>query len=363
MLNIEIHLEVEVISKEPIIYFKNKKIDIFHKNIQIKDIIEYPKNNKIEIEIKNIEENSSIIKIKKIIINEVEANIFYNTTFEMKANRWVEEKILNLAHQINFNGTFILTIDEIYLDVLKSEYWYVADNNNDYIYNYHFVNNIFKKHYKPRNHNEIIPNSIACLGDSFSWGTGLESNEAWPQILEETISIPCLNLSVPGAGIDLVYNNFKKLIKEFQFKSFIIVLPNLERRLICCKLSDNQFYKVPNVFSPKYFNKWAYSSYKKVIKRRKFIERRIIKDIKNIYSKRVLNKLINLAQQHKNNVFFTSRSAETYQYLKTIKNINLLPEYPPLSLYKERANDGYHPSFKHNKFFVEQIKDIFKSQN
>jgi len=357
---VQIFLLIDIKSYKPNIVFKDKKINIISTNIVIENEIQ--SNDIFEFDVFNIVNNSSAIFIQKILINGIEANLFHNTNFIMRNNEYVENKKLTSPYRIDFNGTYQLKINDAYLESLRSQHWHISNNNFDYVFNYIFSEDFFDLVYRPRNYKKILSESICALGDSFTYGIGLDNLDTWPVLLEEKIKLPVMNLAVAGAGIDLIYNNYKKLIKEYNFKKIIINLPNMERRLIRCRLEKNKFYKVPNTFTPTNSNNpWLYANYKNVKIRRKKIEKNIIDDIDCFYSKKILEKLINLSKQTNIKTFYTSRDDSTYSYIKSnYTDIDILPQYPRLTLFKERSNNGAggHPARAHNEHFVKEIINL-----
>jgi hypothetical protein len=347
---IKIFLLVNTNTYDPVIIYKSQNIKI-KKEIIIEDIVE--KDKTFEFDVKNIYNSSANIIIKKILINNVEANISHNTSFIM------QNKKLKTVHEINCNGKFQLQINNSYLELLRSEHWHILKNKNDYIFNYtFFTKDSFDLIYRPRNHKTIISNTICALGDSFTWGSGLPRSDTWPAILEKKINKTVLNLAVPGASIDLIYMNLKKLTKEFSFEKIIINLPNMERRLIRCQLDQNKFYQVPSVFQPPASNnQWLYSNFPKVKATRKKVEKKIFDDINCVYSKKVINKLITFTKSLNVPIYVTSRDKNTYIFLQTKHNeIKVLPTYPDLHLFPERDRfDGTHPARSHNEHFVDSI--------
>ncbi len=347
---IKIFLLVNTNTYDPVIIYKGQNIKI-KKEIIIEDIVE--KDKTFEFDVKNIYNGSANIIIKKILINNVEANIFHNTSFIM------QNKKLKTVHEINCNGKFQLQINNSYLELLRSEHWHILKNKNDYIFNYtFFTKDSFDLIYRPRNHKTIISNTICALGDSFTWGSGLPRSDTWPAILEKKINKTVLNLAVPGASIDLIYMNLKKLTKEFSFEKIIINLPNMERRLIRCQLDQNKFYQVPSVHQPPASNnQWLYSNFPKVKATRKKVEKKIFDDINCVYSKKVINKLITFTKSLNVPIYVTSRDKNTYIFLQTKHNeIKVLPTYPDLHLFPERDRfDGTHPARSHNEHFVDSI--------
>lgn len=356
---LKIELDVTINTSKPEIYFKNTLIKLSDKKrqcIKLQDKVEI--GSIFNFSVKKIENKSSSIAIKKLTINDVEANTYQNT-FIMRGNRWVQEKKLVCVYRIDFNGKFELPITTQFIDPIRAQYWYVSDRLNDYVFNYNFTHDAFDLKYKPRNHDEIIDHAICVLGDSFTFGVKLENEETWPALLENKLKQQVNNLAVPGSGIDIIYNNFKKLSEEYSFNKFIIVLPNLERRVIKCFLDNDKIYRVPNVFSPdEDKNPWRYANHESVKKRRKHVEKQIAKDVDCVYSKKLIKKLIDIAEKKKINLFISARSRETYYFLKLfdLTHCKLLPFYD-LRWFNDRASDDSHPAFIHNSHFVDLIID------
>ena len=129
-IQIQILLSVTTNTKDPQIVFQGK-------SVPIKNPITLESNNvnDIAFTVNGIENNSSSISLEKILVNNIEANIFHNTSFTMENNKYVENTTLTSIQHINFNGTFKLQIDENYLEPLRSQHWHVT-NKNDYVFNY-----------------------------------------------------------------------------------------------------------------------------------------------------------------------------------------------------------------------------------
>ena len=360
VLKIEIDLEIITNTINPEIYFKDRLIqldNITHQNVLIQDSIKI--DSFFEFDVKNIQNGSSHITVKKITINGVEANKYHNTSFIMQGNKWVQEKTLTSVHRIDYNGKFMLHVTNQFIEPIRSQHWNVSDCLNDYIFNFNFTNDIFDLKYRPRNHDKILDRTICVLGDSFTYGTAIENKDTWPFLLEERLKQKINNLAVPGAGVDLIYNNFNKLLKEYCFDKFIILLPNLERRVIKCHLDDGKIYRVPNAFTPADDgNTWRYANHMMVQKKRQHVETQIVKDVDCLYSKRIVKKIIDIAEKNKVNLFMSSRSKETYAFIQSLQSnyFKLLPFYD-LEWFKERAGNYYHPIFAHNNHFVNLIAE------
>ena len=148
---------------------------------------------------------------------------------------------------------------------------------------------------------------------------------------------------MPGAGIDLIYHNVKKLVRDFSFEKIIVNLPIMERRLIRCKLHGNKFYQVPNAFEPASDdNTWLYANFANVKAQRNKIQNKIFNDVNCNYSKKIINKFCKFVADNNIPCFFTSRDQQTYDYISTQQDIKILPMYPKLDDFPERALSLIH---------------------
>ena len=81
----------------------------------------------------------------------------------------------------------------------------------------------------------------------------------------------------------------------------------------------------------------------------------IVKDTNDRYSKIFLNKIINYCRKNNIRLLVSSWDNDVYNYLRTQHNTELLDQFPELSLFKERANDGQHPHKKHYQYFTDSF--------
>lgn len=58
-------------------------------------------------------------------------------------------------------------------------------------------------------------NMYICLGCSWTYGTGMRSEYTWPKMLTDKLGEKCLNLGVPGTGIQTSYRILEAWIKHF----------------------------------------------------------------------------------------------------------------------------------------------------
>ena len=202
-----------------------------------------------------------------------------------------------------------------------------------------------------------LENSVACFGCSFTYGSGLSEENTWPSILESKMNIPILNFGVSGLGIDSIYNNLVKSLEYFQFRKVIFLFPSFERRLLRFKFNED-FFKIPITLQKK-SDSYITRGYKFIkpnfiLPKIEKIKRKIVNDRNNRYSKTIINKIFKLCKDKNIKSFCSSWNSEVYEYIK--KNAgNVLPPFPRLDMFKERASDGEHPSGKHYEYWVNQI--------
>jgi hypothetical protein len=359
-MNIKIHLNIDIKNKAqlPIIEFKGKIFN-YTNNSYIECNLNYPSENIIEFKVKNVEGDSANIKIIKIELNGIETNRYYNTSFEMQGNRWVEEKILTSIDNISFNGCFKLYIDDLYVRSAQSNHWHCSGAKEDFIFYYEFTRDSFVDTYRDRNHIGFNKEFIPCFGCSFTYGAGQPNTDTWPYLLSQKTNKNFLNLGMSGSGIDVIYNNLKLLYQKHKFDQCVILFPNFERRIVRSQIQDLwiRMHSTVNIFETD--NPYQFYADKNLRKKMKIIKEKIIKDFKNRYSKTFLLKIINFCKKNNIELYVSSWDDDVYDYLKTYNNLKLLPKFPKLSTFEERADDGDHPHKRHYDFFVAKIKNYF----
>lgn len=359
-MNIKIHLDIDIKNKAqlPIIKVKEKIFDYLN-NSYIEYNLNYPTENIIEFNVNNIEGGSANIKIIKIELNGIEANQYYNTSFEMRGNRWIEEKILTSVDNISLNGCFKLYIDDLYIRAARANYWHCSGSKEDYIFYYEFARDSFIDSYRDRNHIGFDKEFIPCFGCSFTYGQYQTDTDTWPYILSQKTNKNFLNLGVGGSGIDGIYNNLKLLYLKHKFNQCVILFPCFERRIVRSKIGDLwiRLHSSVDIFVTD--NTYQFYTNKNLREKMKIIKEKIIKDVANRYSKKFLIKIINFCKNNNIELYGSSWNDDVYEYLKIHSNFKILSKFPKLSIFKERADDNTHPHKKHYEFFVSQIKNYF----
>lgn len=359
-MNIKIYLDIHIKNKAqlPVIKFQEKIFD-YTNNSYIECNLNYPSENIIEFKVKNVEGGSANIKIVKIELNGIETNQYHNTSFEMQGNRWVEEKKLTSIDNISFNGCFKLYIDDLYVRSVQSNQWHCSNSKEDFIFQYEFTRDSFVDTYRDRNHIGFNKEFIPCFGCSFTYGAGQPDTDTWPYLLSQETNKNFLNLGIGGSGIDGVYNNLKLLYQKHKFDQCVILFPNFERRIVRSQIQDLwiRMHSTVDIFETD--NVYQFYTDKNLRKKMKTIKEKIIKDVTNRYSKKILIKILNFCKNNDIELYSSSWDDDVYNYLKTHNNLKLLPKFPKLSIFEERADDGAHPHKKHYDFFVDQIKNYF----
>jgi hypothetical protein len=359
-MNIKIHLNIDIKNKAqlPIIEFKGKIFN-YTNNSYIECNLNYPIENTIEFNVKNIEGGSANIKIVKIELNGIETNRYHNTSFEMQGNRWVEEKILTSINDISFNGCFKLYIDNLYVRSVQSNGWHCSSSKEDFIFYYEFTRNSFIDIYRDRNHIGFDKEFIPCFGCSFTYGAYQLDTESWPYLLSQKTNKNFLNLGIGGLGIDGIYNNLKLLYRKHKFDQCVILFPNFERRIVRSQIQDLwiRLHSTIDIFETN--NILHFYTDKNLRKKMKTIKEKIIEDVTNRYSKKFLIKILNFCKNNNIALYSSSWNDDVYEWLQKDNDLKLLPKFPKLSIFKERADDGAHPHKKHYEFFADQIKNYF----
>ena len=286
-------------------------------------------------------------------------NFYKLLKLKMVGNPYVENKVLDNSTNIHFNGS-------VYLEDTYSQLtwfpFYFSVHAEDYVYQ----NNLNTCHNEygcyageDVNHNKGYINSpiqyqkdkiydYGVFGCSMTYGTGLKKDEIW----HSYFGIDCVaNFGVPGIGVDAIYLNIKKAVKDYNMKKIIILFPNLDRRLMFFQ-KDGNYFKIPCSFSGGlsiFGNKWI--SKKEFEARQTEIQKQIFDDKDNQYSKNILKELGMLGD----NIFVSSYSKDTYNCLKDYFNPdNILPFFKTTK--DNLAKDTLHPGPTDHFNFYQTIK-------
>jgi len=318
----------------------------FDKNV-INETLNYPSQNKVSFP---LDPKDQKIKIKKITINEIDANIFHNTTFSINQS----EIILKSVHEVSKKGTYTLHIDDLYVRSLRSSCWHVSKSKEDFIFQYEFTHNSFSDTYRDRDHIGFQQKFIPCFGCSFTFGAYQPAEAAWPHLLRKKTGTNYINLGVGGGSIDGIYNNLKLLNKSHNFDRCVILFPNFERRVVRAIVNDYHVRIYSGVNIDRVSSDFHFFKNKYFRQKMQKVRDAIIKDEQNIYSKKILKKLINYCHNNDIKLYASSWDNDVYQNLKTYKNLTVLDKFDLYS-HDERADDGKHPHKTHYQSFVDKM--------
>ena len=107
--------------------------------------IEYPTQNKISF---TIDPGDQTVKVNKITLNDIETNIFYNTSFSIDDS----DAVLTSVHEITKKGVYTLQLDDLYILSHRSSNWHCSTLKEDHIFQYEFTRDSFTNIYRDRDH-------------------------------------------------------------------------------------------------------------------------------------------------------------------------------------------------------------------
>jgi len=329
----------------------NLKVKFYLSTGTIERNIDYPSQNKISF---TIDPGDQKVEVNKITLNDLEANIFYNSSLLIDDS----DTILTSVHEITKKGVYTLYLDDLYILSHRSNNWHCSELRDDFMFQYEFTRDSFTNIYRDREHKGFDSEFIPCFGCSFTYGEGQTDTDTWPSLLSKKTGKRYLNLGVGGCGIDGIYNNLKLLHKKHKFDQCIILFPPFIRRMVRTKIED-LYLRVPSTLdltvAPSDFHMFRNTLLSDKMKK---VKESILHDIDNKYSKIFLNKIINYCQLNNVNLSVSSWDKEVYHYLESQDHVTMLGQFPELSLFTERADDGRHPHRKHYQYFVDKIIDL-----
>ena len=313
--------------------------------------IEYPTQNKISFP---VDPGDRKIKINKIALNDIETNIFYNTSFCIDDS----VTVLTSVHEITKKGIFTLQLDDLYILSHRSNHWHCSPLDEDYVFQYEFTNDSFTNLYRARDHKDFEGEFVPCFGCSNTYGQYQSETDAWPHLLSEKTGIKFLNMGVNGIGIDGIYNNLRLLHKNHNFDKCLILLPIFERRTVNTKIDQLNCRLPSTVDISGVASDFHFFNDKRIRDNMEKVNTEIINDINNTYSKEKLHDLLNYCEQNSIDLSVSSWVDEVYEYLQQQRdkiNFTMLPRFTKFSLFTERADDGEHPHRKHYEDFANEI--------
>tara|TARA_A100001015_G_scaffold222874_1_gene250995 strand:- start:644 stop:1693 length:1050 start_codon:yes stop_codon:yes gene_type:complete len=260
-------------------------------------------------------------------------------TFFMENNKFVDNTVLKNYNHVFFNGRLQIQFFREWFECNLLAGSYITNKKrflHRFILDYENHNNLRSEEDKRYD--------VFCIGCSFTFGAGLSVQHTWPKLLSQKLDCPVANFGVVGMSIHGCLRQALYCLENFHVKKMIVLLPTFGRIYHKFQFLGNNAYfnYTPSTVESdfKFFN-------------REKINNKIISHGERV-GKRIIKRLVEM-NQNKSQIYLTSWDEDVYNAIPT--GNHKLPKYPDLDIYKERASDGEHPHYKHNKFFVESIHD------
>jgi len=253
-----------------------------------------------------------------------EVDIQSIASFQMQNNQYVTNIEIKNYKDIHFNGS---------LDLTFSKYW--------------FKHNILEganldDGYVHWDQVSFTDEEVFCVGDSFTYGHGVDRDETWPSLLNRN----ALNFGSKGLSHDGCVKNIKYILENSDcVKQIICLLPAATRKLFefeflgwkgSIPVSYNSKHTLPNEFL------LAINNIKDFI---------IQGNIKDDWIKSCTD-IIDLCKEHKVECWLSTWNSDVYEHIPTKYR---LPIFPHITTFTERASDKSHPHKKHYELFVKNI--------
>ena len=329
------------------------------------------------IEFSRFEANpSSHIQIKEMSINGYRVEDFYQLlSFDMKDNLYVENKNIRKPQMIDFNGSLYLEVGAnrdrftfhpitfskdkrglvLSNAVLNCQDEYICWGSGRCIHDPPWQKFDFKK-YVNRDHYDYV-----ALGCSITFGVGVLENQAWPSLLEQD-GRNVLNLGTPGAGADQMLLNAKELIRrKIKFSKMILLLPNAGRQL--SRISKHGIFfnyllqanSTPEKIDDHFNIYFTLMENEAMIQ--KGVRRLVMADVYR-RNERIVRRLISFLGKNSVDFYISSWDDDTYDLLKScVTEPNLLPKFNE-GKDASKGIDGWHPSEKIHKRWIDNIKEL-----
>ena len=253
-----------------------------------------------------------------------EVDIQTIASLQMQDNQYVTNVVIKDCKDVHFNGR---------LDLNFSKHWFkhnilAGANIDDGYVNWDQIS--------------FTDEEVFCVGDSFTYGHGVASNETWPSMLGQN----AFNFGSGGLSHDGCVKNIKYILENSDcVKQIICLLPGPTRKLFnfeflgshgSISISHNSQYTLPKEFANELSN----------------IKESILKETINDDWIKSCKDIIDLCNEHKVECWLSTWDGAMYKHIPAEHR---LPIFPPLTSFTERAGDKEHPHKKHYELFVKNI--------
>lgn len=281
-------------------------------------------------------------------MQEIKVEIYYKDkkidttslcTFHMKNNKFVDNTVLENYDRIFFNGNLKIKFFKQWFECNLLSGAYII-NQRRFLHRsvlaYGTQNNLRST--------EGQEYDIYCVGCSFTFGWGLEKQHTWPELLSKKLNCSVGNYGVPGMSVHGCLHQVTSCLEKFDVKKMIVLLPSFDRMFYKFKFLGNNAYYNYTPQSPDGI--FSFFDQKTNINK-------ILKHNERL-GKRIIERLVRMNSPTRQ-IYLSSYMKNVYDYIP--EGDHKLPMYPKLEIYRERASDGAHPHYKHNKLFVDSISD------
>lgn len=271
-------------------------------------------------------------KIELIVeYNGKRLNVDTISTFQMSDNKFVDNKSISQYTNIFFNGEVTITFTKEWL-----KHHVLAGAN-------------LGQNYCSWNDVTIADEEIFCVGDSFTYGEGVDSKDTWPSILGgNTYNFGSIGLSHDGC-----LKNVKYILENSSsVKQIICLLPPDTRKLFEFEFLGS-FGSIPISFD---FNRDLPIEFLPAVRS---IKKSIIDGNLTDDWIATCEHIVNACAEKNVECWMSTWDSALIRY---IPSANRLPTFPSLDSFAERAGDGVHPHRKHYELFVNKIR-LFVDKN
>jgi hypothetical protein len=169
----------------------------------------------------------------------------------------------------------------------------------------------------PYNLNEAVKGQhidVACFGCSVTHGTAISKKKRWSSLLDNGLKV--VNFGLSAGGIDSIFSNIKHGLTEFQIKSVIMLLPNMERRIMRLHNNGNH-YRIPVTVNTDLDAIWPNIWFKDndLIDSIKRTQDTIMEDKENLYSKRIIIDMVQHLEDRRVPYLVSSWDESCYEFI------------------------------------------------